>query len=45
MKNEKNLSEEKAYIAPDIDVVEIEIEQHILANSSGELPDMGGENW
>ncbi|WP_298652234.1 hypothetical protein [uncultured Proteiniphilum sp.] len=44
MKNEKNLSEDNDYIAPEIDVVEIEIEQHILAGS-GDVPDMEGENW
>lgn len=45
MKNEKNLSEDKGYIPPDMDVVEIEIEQHILANGSGDVPDMDGLNW
>lgn len=40
--------EKKAYIAPKIEVVEIKIEQSILANSSGEtnsLPGMPGSDW
>ena len=36
--------EKKAYIAPKIEVVEIEIEQNIFAGS-GDLPDMSGEDW
>ena len=35
--------EKEVYISPDIEVVEIEIEQNILA--SGSAPDMGGEDW
>ena len=34
----------KPYIAPDIEVVQIETEQNILAGS-GNLPNMGGEDW
>ena len=37
--------EKKAYIAPKIEVVEIEIEQNIFAGSSNDLPDMSGEDW
>ena len=37
--------EKKAYIAPKIEVVEIELEQNIFAGSSGDLPGMPGEPW
>lgn len=35
------------YIAPNIEVVEIQIEQHILTSGSGDgsLPGMPGGNW
>lgn len=36
--------EKKTYIAPKIEVVKIEIEQNIFAGS-GDLPDMGAEDW
>ena len=39
------LSTAKKYIAPDIKIVEIEIEQNILASGSGDLPGMPGEGW
>lgn len=50
MKNEKKLSKEMIYIAPDIDVANIELEQNILQAASGtgetqQLNDFGGENW
>lgn len=35
----------KRYIAPDIVIVEIEIEQNILASGSGDLPGMPGGPW
>ena len=38
------LSTAKKYIAPDIEIVEIEIEQNIFAGS-GDLPGMQGEPW
>ena len=45
----KNIeTQKKRYIAPDIDVVEIQIEQSILANSSGDtnsLPGLSGSDW
>lgn len=46
MKNKFYLLEEK-YTVPSIHVVEIEIEQHILDDASGNLDglDMNGENW
>ena len=41
--------EKETYISPDIEVVEIEIEQNILAGGSGsgtgDLPGMPGEPW
>ncbi len=43
MKKEIILSEKKAYVAPDIKVVVVEIEQNILAG--GSAPDMPGEDW
>lgn len=45
MKEENKTVQKEAYISPDIEVVEIEIEQNILANGSNELPDMLGEDW
>lgn len=39
----KSLKKEP-YIAPDIEVVQIEMEQTLLAGS-GNLPGMGGEDW
>lgn len=32
------------YTAPDIEIIEVELEQNIFAGS-GELPGMGGEDW
>lgn len=43
--------EKETYITPDIEVVDIETEQSILARGTGDLPneqndwDMGGEDW
>ena len=43
---EKKIRLEKdTYIKPDIEVVEIEIEQNLLAGGSGELPGIGAEDW
>ena len=44
----KNIeTQKKSYIAPDIDVVEIQIEQNILLSGSGDgiLPGMPGSDW
>lgn len=44
----KNIeTQKKRYIAPDIDVVEIQIEQNILTSGSGDgvLPGMPGSDW
>ena len=43
MEKELKTVEKKVYISPDIEVVEIEIEQNILAG--GSAPDMDGEDW
>ena len=45
MKEENKAAQKEAYISPDIEVVEIEIEQNILAGGSNELPGMDGEDW
>lgn len=39
-----NFQNKGEYLAPNIEVVEIEIEQNLFAGS-GDLPDMGGEDW
>lgn len=44
----KNIeTQKKRYIAPDIDVVEIQIEQNILTSGSGDgiIPGMPGSDW
>ncbi len=43
MKEKTSLLEKKAYTAPDIKVVVVEIEQNILAG--GSAPSMPGEDW
>lgn len=43
MKKEIKSSEKENYISPDIEIVDIETEQNILA--SGSVPDMPGEDW
>lgn len=35
----------KKYIAPDIEVIEIEIEQNIFAGSTNDIPGFGGDGW
>lgn len=45
MEKELNSLEKETYIAPDIEVVEIEIEQNILQGGSGDVPDMGPVDW
>ena len=45
-KKEIKSKEKETYISPDIEVVNIEIEQNILAvGSSGDLEGMPGEIW
>ena len=43
MKKETKLLKKKAYVSPDIKVVEVEIEQNILLG--GSPGDMPGEPW
>lgn len=45
MKSITKTVKKETYIAPDIEVVEIEIEQSILQSSSGDIPDMPGSDW
>ena len=48
MKKKITTQKKKIYIAPDIDVVEIQIEQNILLSGSGgpsSLPGMPGSDW
>ena len=45
MKKEIKSTKKETYIAPDIAVVEIEIEQSILQATSGNVPDMPGGDW
>ncbi len=37
--------EKDAYISPNIEVVEIEVEQCILAGGSGNIPGLSPEEW
>lgn len=46
MKKGIKSTEKECYISPDIEVLNIETEQNILASgSSGDLPGMPGEDW
>lgn len=45
MEAETKFEEKEAYISPDIEIVEIQIEQNILASGSGTPLDMPGEDW
>ena len=46
MKKEIQLFEKEAYIAPDIEVVKIEMEHNLFAGSGdGELNDMNDDYW
>ncbi len=44
MKKKTDSLKKKVYISPDIEVVEIKIEQNIFAGS-GDLPGLSGEDW
>lgn len=44
MKKKTDSLKKKVYISPDIEVVEIKIEQNIFAGS-GDITDMPGEDW
>ena len=43
METEIKLEGKETYISPDIKILDVELEQNILA--SGSVPDMGGEDW
>ena len=43
MEKEMKTTEKENYISPDIETVNIETEQNILA--SGSVPDLPGEDW
>ena len=45
MKNEIKSTERESYISPDIEVMDIEIEQNILQEGSGDAPDFAPEYW
>lgn len=45
MEKEFKTIEKETYISPDIEVVEIEIEQNILASGSTETMDMDAVDW
>lgn len=45
MKKVIKLIKNETYISPDIEVVNIETEQNILASGSGNTLDMPGEKW
>lgn len=45
MEKEIKLEEKETYIAPDIEVLNIETEQNILQAGSNDLPGMPGEDW
>ena len=45
MKKEIMSTERETYITPDIEVVDIEIEQNILQEGSGDAPDFAPEYW
>ena len=45
MEKEFKSTEKETYISPDIEVVDIETEQTILAGASGDIPDVPGEDW
>lgn len=45
MEKEFKSLEKETYISPDIEVMNIETEQNILANGSGDTLDMPSQNW
>ena len=40
-----NSTERETYISPDIEVLDIEIEQNVLQEGSGDAPDFAPEYW
>ena len=45
METEIKLQVKETYISPDIEIVDIEIEQNILQEGSGDAPDFAPEYW
>ena len=45
MEKEIKSSEKAIYITPEIEIVDIEIEQNILQEGSGDAPDFAPEYW
>ena len=45
METEIKLQGKETYISPDIVIVDIEIEQNILQEGSGDAPDFAPEYW
>ena len=45
MEKEFKTTEKETYILPDIEIMNIETEQNILAGGSGDSPDLPGEDW
>jgi len=45
MEKEFKSLEKETYISPDIEVMNIETEQNILASGSGDTLDMPSQNW
>lgn len=47
MEKEIRPLKKESYTPPNVDVLDVVIDQSILANGSGngETPDMGGEDW
>lgn len=47
MRNNQNnpSATEQQYVAPDIEIIDIELEQNILGGSTGAVPDFSGEEW
>ncbi len=39
------LANAERYIAPDIEIIDIELTQNILLNGSGNVNDFDGEDW
>lgn len=35
----------EVYLAPEIEIIDIELEQNILQSGSSDLPSMPGEGW
>ena len=45
MEKEIRSSEEETYISPDLEIVDIDINENILQEGSGDAPDFAPEQW